>query len=204
MTDREILEALISRVKKGDYAKKYADRLIESYGSFYEVLGTRPQRLIAHDGLDERSAVLISLIYALNERLYLEKNEKVRFLSKTEDIKRYVNNCLVFKHTECFLVICLNNRNRILNCEIISEGTASQTLIDERKLVERLLTYRSNKAIIAHNHPRGSAKPSMQDLYVTKSIEDFLNSVDIELVDHMVVGEDEVISIKHETDYSNL
>ncbi len=200
MSDEEVLELILSYTKKGDEPKRIAKSLINNYIDLLGVLSVRPKRLIAYDGLDEQSAVLLSLFKVIAKSVFLEKNTKTRYLRKTEDIKEYVDNCLKLNNVESFLVICLDSRYRVLNSEIISEGTGGETLVNERVLLERLLTYRSAKAIIAHNHPKGSAKPSQPDIFTTRSIAEFLKSIEIELLDHIIVGNDGIISLRYETD----
>lgn len=201
MSEREILAKLISRTRKYEDPLKVADELLADYGTLYEVLNVRPKKLIAYNGIDEHTATLIALMPALKKAYFKSKNNKVRFLRKTEDIKRYVENYLKTEYRECFLLICLNERYRILESEIIAHGDFSQTNVSERKLIERLITYRSKKAIIAHNHPRSEAMPSPPDVYATKSIEELLDFAGIELLDHIIVGEDGVISMKYDTDF---
>ncbi|MBR6392586.1 MAG: hypothetical protein IKS12_04795 [Eubacterium sp.] len=200
MSDREVLELILSYSKKGEQAGIMADRLLEEYFSLEGVLNVRPKRLIAYDRIDKRSAVLISLFKKIAEQYYISKNDKVRYLRKTDDIKEYTKNVLALCPVEKFLIICLDKRYRILNCEIISDGNGGRTYINESKLLDRLVTYRTQKAIIAHNHPQTDAMPSAPDIYTTKRLEELFNSMGIELLDHIIVSKSSVVSMRYDTD----
>ena len=106
------------------------------------------------------------------------------------------NHSLKGAHDEEFKTIFLNNRNRLLAIETMQTGTVNKSVIYPRKIVERALYNHAANVIIAHNHPGESLNPSEDDCKVTKIIRDALKTVDIILLDHIIIGGDSYFSFK--------
>ena len=99
--------------------------------------------------------------------------------------------------------MCLDNSDGIINCRFVAEGTVNAMEISIRKIIELVLSFNSSAVVIAHNHPHGKAQPSMEDINFTLNLRNMLNSLSINLVDHVIIGENEVISMRSSLDYIN-
>lgn len=201
MEDSEVLELIISRALPPDRARQLASELIKEYGSLKTIFNLEPKRLLRFDGMNEQTAVLISLFSNIASRIDLQANEKIKYLKDVETKKEYVKNILRIKPKECFLAVSLTNNNKIISSEIISSGVVNSASIEIRLLLEMLLCDKAERALIAHNHPDTSPKPSQQDIITTLKISEALEASGIILDDHIIVGSDVVLSIKQETDY---
>ena len=94
------------------------------------------------------------------------------------------------------MVIYLNNQNHVIDDEILSTGTIDKAPIFPREIVKNALKYQAAAVIIVHNHPTNNLKPSAQDIAMTKRIKSALETVDIRLHDHLIVGADDTVSFK--------
>lgn len=202
MTDEEMLTLMILvSGKKQEDAEAMAKTLLHSFGNLSNILRINPKRLAKQPGIDVATAVYISLFRVTESIKYKQKNKGKHYLSKTEDIKRYVENLLKYAPVESFLVITIGNRNRIISTEILFEGTINGVNIEIRKVLELVFDDNAKGAIIAHNHPGGNGTPSLQDIMLTEKLKSRLEHFNIKLIDHIIVGSDNVISLKADTDY---
>jgi DNA repair protein RadC len=95
---------------------------------------------------------------------------------------------------EVFAVLFLDAQNRLLKLEEMFRGTLTQTSVYPREVVKRALELRSGAVILAHNHPSGAAEPSRADEFLTKALTSALQLIDVRVLDHLVVGQSEVVS----------
>jgi len=97
---------------------------------------------------------------------------------------------------EEFKALFLNGRNQLLSVETLQTGTVNRSVAYPRKIVERSLYHHAVGVIIAHNHPAGTLKPSKDDCAVTKSVKEALKTVEISLLDHVIIGGNDYFSFK--------
>jgi len=93
-----------------------------------------------------------------------------------------------------FAVLFLDAQNRLLRLEEMFRGTLTQTSVYPREVVKRALDLHAAAVILAHNHPSGLAEPSRADEYLTQTLKTALALVDIRVLDHLVVGQSDVVS----------
>ena len=113
-----------------------------------------------------------------------------------------VNNFTKFKFEkleneseEKMILICLNTKNQIVNyCEIASGGT-NYCMIDPKTIFKSALLSNASKIILVHNHPSGDIKPSQEDLKLTERIKQVCELVEIQLLDHIIIGDEDFKSI---------
>ena len=126
----------------------------------------------------------------------IEIGRRRRFLDETmrpvircsQEAYQYVKPFLVDLDHEEFWVIYLNHANRIQGCESLFSGGIDKTVIDVRMLFRNALERKSVNLIVAHNHPGGTLKPSMQDENITQKIAKGGNLLDVKLLDHLIVS----------------
>ena len=87
------------------------------------------------------------------------------------------------------LLICLDSSLRLIRCETISEGSVSSAHVDMKMIAERVIRLNAPCAVLAHNHPRGLAVPSNDDILITREVKRTLSALDVKLVDHIVVAD---------------
>ncbi|WP_410542330.1 JAB domain-containing protein [Wolbachia endosymbiont of Tetranychus urticae] len=133
----------------------------------------------------------IATIFSVREPLQRMLKEDLNELPVIENQKKlieYLKVTIAQSTVESFLVIYLNKRSRIID-EYLQEGTINKSPLYPREIIKRGLLVGATAMIIAHNHPGGNVKPSQHDISVTKTLSLACSSMDIELIDHLIVTE---------------
>ena len=92
-------------------------------------------------------------------------------------------------------LLCLDAKCKVLCCKELGEGVVNSTHISVRKIMETALAVNASTVVLAHNHPSGVAIPSADDIQTTRRVAAALSAVDIHLADHIVVAEDDYVSM---------
>lgn len=130
------------------------------------------------------------------------KLQKEKQLSNSEQTYVYLKRQLRDKKNETVVALFLDNQHRILSYEELFNGTINSANIHPRPIVERVLQLNAAALILAHNHPSGLSDASHQDLAVTERLRKALELIDARLLDHLVIGDNEVYSILNETKWA--
>jgi DNA repair protein RadC len=124
-----------------------------------------------------------------------KKKEKV---TSSKDIADFLKAQLQYHTKEVFVVIFLNQANKILHHEIISEGGITGTVADPRIILQKALEHNATSIILSHNHPSGNLKPSRQDELLTDKIKNAAAYFDIRVTDHIIVSSEGYFSFADE------
>lgn len=191
-----ILELLLFYAVPRQDTNLLAHELIEKFGSVSGVLNAPYDELIKIKGLGENGATLFRLIPELLSLYTIEENS-TKTMDNANTVCNYFHGCYIGVKTEQLRVCCLDDKLNVISNTIIEDGGVNAVSINVRKIVEA--TFRSNASLIilAHNHPNGEALPSDADIKVTRQLHGILESVGIKLLDHIIVGKKNAISMKN-------
>ena len=159
--------------------------------SYREIVGLKVK------GLGEAKAISIVAALELGLRRNASVNKK-DIITKSKDIALFMQAQLAYKSHELFIAIYLNNAQKILHHEIISEGGMTGTVADPRVIIKKALAYDAVSIILCHNHPSGSLKPSKADEVLTKKISNAAILFDIKVLDHIIVSSEGYYSFADE------
>lgn len=140
-------------------------------------------------GIGPAKAVSISAALELGLRRDASLSKR-KTIQHSREVADYVRSQLQFKKQEQFAVIYLNQGNRITHFQIISEGGITSTVVDSRVILKNALAYDAVNIILCHNHPSGCLSPSKADLSLTNKIKAAAFTLDIQVVDHVIVSEE--------------
>ncbi len=192
--DYEVLELVLSYAIARKDTKPIAKELISRFKTINGVLDADREELKSVPGISEHVALFFSLLKDI-AILYLESGlHNKNLLSSPEVVYAYLKASLKGSADEEFKALFLNGRNQLLSVETLQTGTVNRSVVYPRKIVERALYHHSVGVIIAHNHPAGTLKPSQDDCAVTKAIKDALKTVEINLLDHIIIGGNDYFS----------
>lgn len=121
--------------------------------------------------------------------------QKTPLLNNSIETHTFLKRQLRDRKQETFVALFLDSQYRVISYEELFFGTINAASVHLRPIVERALALNAAAIIVAHNHPSGLSDPSDQDKLVTQRLREALELVDITLVDHLVVGDNEVYSI---------
>ncbi|WP_419236293.1 RadC family protein [Serratia fonticola] len=112
-----------------------------------------------------------------------------------EAVKAWLKLHLQPQGRECFMVLFLDNRHRLIASETLSIGTFNATVVYTREVVIRALHHQAAAVVLSHNHPSGAAEPSDVDRTLTDRLVSALDLVGIRVLDHLIIGDGEPLSL---------
>ncbi|MFA7073863.1 MAG: DNA repair protein RadC [Endomicrobiaceae bacterium] len=196
--DYEILEFALTFALPRKDTKETAKKLIEKFGSLKELLNADYKDLINSktEGLGEHSAVFISFLKSFSVKYSeFEIREKAK-LSSSKDVISFLKSVIGSSKKENFYAIFLNAANKILDYKIVSKGIVNKSAVYPREIAKMALDSNATSVIISHNHPGGTCKPSQNDIIATEAVLKALKTIDIFLLDHVIVTDKDYYSFK--------
>lgn len=194
--DYEVLELALSYAIPRKDTKPIAKDLLSRFKSLNAVLDADIKELETVKGISNHSALFLKFLKDVSV-LYMEKGIHGRdLLSSPKVVFDYLKVALKGLADEEFKMLFLDSRNQLIAMETLQAGTVNRSVVFPRKVVERALYHHAVGVIVAHNHPAGSLEPSVEDQDITKAIQDALKTVDIKLLDHIIIGGNEYFSFK--------
>lgn len=193
--DHKALELLLFfAIPQGD-VNPLAHRLIDTFGSLSGVFNATFEQLQSVKGVGEHAACLIKLIPALGGRYQADRSQLGNILDTTERLGEYLAPEFFGQRNEITVVLCLDAKDKVLQCQQLAEGSADSTSLCLRKVMEVALACNASQVVLAHNHISNIAAPSQEDIVATKTIYDFLLQADIRLRDHLIFAYDDFVSM---------
>lgn len=202
----EVLELLLFYVIPRGNVNHIGHRLINRFGSLAGVLNARYEELLTVDGIGENAALYLKIIPSVCRRFLLSsvQDKGIVPLSNSSLAHEYAAPYFIGRTVETLYVICLNNAGMPIECCYISEGTINATQVDMRKIVEAVVRNNAVAAILCHNHPDGLARPSPEDIAVTKKAGEILESIGVVLLDHLILVDGDFVSFHDTIDMEDL
>ncbi len=195
LAEHEVLELLLFYVHARCNTNEIAHALLERFGSIRGVLHADYDELLRIRGIGERGATLLKLLPGIVQLCETETLRADCLLDPTLRC-RYFSGHLSYEKQEVVLLACLNSRYQVVRCVEIGRGEPNHVQIDNQQLLRAILFSNCTCAILAHNHPMGIAAASFDDIQVTSRVKELLHSVNVQLLDHVIVGGDgKVISM---------
>ncbi len=200
LSDEELLAVLLRTGTRGENALALARRILYHAGET-GILGIHQfsmERLTAIKGIGRVKAIQISCISELAKRLSKAAYQETLCFSDPGTIARYYMEDLRHGKQEQMKLLMLNTKSRLIGETDISKGTVNASLITPRELFIEALQKSAVYIIIIHNHPSGDPTPSRDDLLITKRIFDAGSLIGIELLDHIIIGNNRYMSFREE------
>ena len=194
-TDVQVLELLLYYSIPRQDTNPIAHRLLDHFGSLSQVLEAPLEELCKVEGIGENTAVLLQLVTQVGRVYLMDRASKAKVLPTLESCAQYLQTCFFGRNVEMVYLLCLDAKCKMLCCKKISEGDVNSTSLSIRKIVETALNANASSVVLAHNHPGGLAIPSNADIQTTMRIAAALQAVDIAFIDHILVADDDYVSL---------
>ncbi len=188
-SDAEVLELLLSFGTPRSDCKGSARSALEQFGSLAAVLEASLPALQEVKGIGPKNGFAVHFIQAVARRYLKERLRGKRYLHSSSQVRDYLLHSLRGLKKEVLTVIYLDSSHAILNTETVAEGTINVNTVYPRELVKKALQENASAMIIAHNHPSGSLDPSAQDLQLTRTLSLLGSLMQIQLLDHIIIGD---------------
>ncbi len=199
-----LLEMLLYHsIPQGD-TNPLAHRLINRFGGINGVLSATTEELMSVEGVGENTAALIKLLTPLTRASIIDNLKKVDELPNSDDIGRYLLKRYAFCNRETVSMLCLKPSGKIIAFEPIGEGDIGAVCVSARRIIEVALKYNAAVVILAYNHPSGNALPSAIDVEITKGLAVTLRQVGVHLADHIILVENDYVSMAQSAEYKNI
>ncbi len=199
LSNAELIAILIGSGNRHQTAVELSKDILHSFGNQLNTLGKCSiEDLMTFKGIGEAKAISIVAALELGRR---RKNEEIQDrtqICSSQQAYRYIASVLEdLKHEE-FWVVCLNKQNKVLQQYQISKGGIDSTIVDPKIIFTIAIKALASSIMLFHNHPSGSVKPSQVDINITKKLIDAGNLLDVKVLDHLIIGDNNYFSFAYE------
>lgn len=190
LSDAELLAMLLRSGTQGHDVLTLAHQLIQQAGSLADLVRWTQRDFEKCKGIGRVKALQLLAVMEVARRVLSQERGKQPVLDQPAVIADYCRPGCLGLAVEKFWVICLNRRNRLLRQVEVTSGTAGSTLVHPREVFRAAIEASASAVVCVHNHPSGDPAPSSADVRVTRTLREAAQTVDITLLDHVIIGEE--------------
>lgn len=194
LSDAELLAIFLRTGCAGKSAVDLARDLLLQFGSLRTLLEAPQASFVASRGLGPAKYSQLQAVLEMAKRHLAEQLPRNTSLTSSDAVRQFLTAQLRHLTYEVFSALFLDSQHRLLRYEELFNGTIDSAQVYPREVVKKVLAYNAAAVIFAHNHPSGLAEPSNADRHITRRLTDALALVDVRVLDHMVVGDGEIVS----------
>jgi DNA repair protein RadC len=169
--------------------------LLRKFGSLSGVFDAPYEELIQVEGIGKSAATLIKLIPQMCRRYQENPDQDKNRIFSYDAAGKLLIRKFVGRSDEVIVLMLLDSKSRMIYCEVVNEGSATTANIYVKKIVKLAVQYNAVYAILSHNHPSGNCMPSKQDLNSTQWVYEALQTVEVKLIDHVIVSGSDYLSL---------
>jgi len=174
-----------------------AHKVLSNY-TLEELINISPNQLQQIPGIGKAKSASIKAAFELSRRIAKISKKEKHAIKGPKSAANYLIPLLRFKQQEHFVVLLLDAKNQIIRYSRIHIGTANASLVHPRDIFKKAISHSAVNCIIAHNHPSGDTTPSREDIAVTERMIEVGKIVGIEIIDHIIIGNNDFLSFKKE------
>ena len=172
-----------------------AHDLINHFGNLDNVINAKPQELKKIPGIGDGAITFLSLLKQLERYRQIQRKDVGKVMTDLDACGKDLLPYFSGLQNETVYLLCLDAKSKLLCCRKVGEGSVNSANIPVRRIVEIALDANASSVALAHNHPGGLAVPSVEDIQTTRRIAQALLMVDVILADHIVVADEEFVSM---------
>ena len=190
LTDAELIAILLRTGTAEKSAIDIASEMTAEGGLYKRLAGiTRLNELTNIKGLGQAKAATVLAALEIGRRIASAKPIEKIHLSCPQDVADFLMPRLRYAAKEQFVVILLNNKNKVIGTEVVSEGSLSSSVVHPREVYAPAILHHAAAIMVAHNHPSGDPKPSIEDEEVTRLLLRSGKVLGIPMIDHVIIGD---------------
>ncbi|MFL0354055.1 DNA repair protein RadC [Xanthomarina sp. GH4-25] len=199
LSDAELVAILIGSGSRNESAVDLSKRILASADNNLNALGKLSlKQLMTFKGIGEAKAITIAAALELGRRRGGEEVVQKKKITSSQSVFQIMQPILGELPHEEFWILYLNNSNKIIQKNQLSKGGITGTLVDVRLVLKNALEVGATGLILVHNHPSGTLKPSEADKQITQKLKHAGESLDIKVLDHVIVTENAYFSFADE------
>ncbi len=194
LTDAELIAILLGSGFRGKTALDIAKDLLGEHQYLKKLLLSPPPIFLNKNGIGQAKYALLMAAVELGKRFLAEEIPPKTMLNNSRRTQKFLTEKLQHHVNEVFACLFIDHHLRLIAFEELFFGTINEANVYPREIVRRGLHHNAAKIVLAHNHPSGESSPSEADKYVTQLIKQALQLVDMEVIDHIIVGSNQYFS----------
>lgn len=196
MTEVQILELVLNFTIPRRDTNPIAHGLLERFGTLPEIMNASEEQLCKVPGITPAAARLLHLIPDLWRHSEIVRQRCRVVFETTDQCGEYLQPYFAGLETEKTYIMCLDGACRLISVLEVGQGTVNFSSVPLRRIVETALSLNASCVVLAHNHPAGIALPSTEDVHITERLRAALDGVNILLLDHLILVEDDFVSLR--------
>ena len=200
----QVLELLLFFCIPRRDTNEIAHALLNRFGSVARVMDASEEELMQVPGIGKNAATFLHLVKQSGRFYQVDSARKGAVMSDLEDCGAFLLPYFIGRQKETVFLLCLNANCNVISCREVGEGDINAAAISPRRVVEIALAEKASSVVLAHNHPSGVAIPSHEDVVVTQRLAAALSAVDVVLIDHLIVADDDYVSLVQSGKYRPL
>jgi DNA repair protein RadC len=197
LSDTELLAMLLRSGTRGMDVLSLAGRLVNNAGSLAGLTQWHEEDFRRYKGIGRIKALQLLTAMEVAKRVLRQQQGESPLLNDAALVAGYLAPLTVGLNVEKFWVLSLNRKNRLIKCREVTSGTATSALAHPREVFRNAIRDGAAAVIYAHNHPSGDPAPSAADVQVTRQLREASRTLDILLLDHVVVGRQAADPLQH-------
>lgn len=191
----QVLELLLFYCIPRQDTNLIAHGLLEQFGSFANVLEAGPAELKKVPGVGDNAATFLTLVMEAGRYYQVSRQTNQKILTSVDQCGSYLVPFFQGRRNETVFLLCMDAKCKVLCCKEVGEGSVNSASVPIRRIVQMALGVNATSVVLAHNHPSGLALPSDEDVQTTNQLAVALNAVEIGLVDHIIVADEDYVSL---------
>ena len=196
LSNQELIAILLRTGTKQESVLHLANRVLNYFEQIQELKHASIEEITAVKGIGQAKAVQLLAAVELGKRLSQQKTDEKFTIRSPKDAATYLMQDMTSLNQEHFVALFLNVKNQILHKQTIFIGSLNASIVHPREIFREAVKRSAASIICAHNHPSGNPAPSTEDIDVTKRLYEAGVIMGIELLDHVIIGDHQFISLK--------
>lgn len=198
LSNSELLAITIRTGSRSKSALDLASKLLARFGGLGGLTRASSGELCVEHGLGEAKAAQIKAALELGRRLLSTQPEERAVVKSPEDIANLLMAEMSFLDQEHLRVVLLNTKNQVISIPEVYKGSVNTSHIRTSEIFREAIRGNCPALIVVHNHPSGDPTPSEEDIHVTEQIVDAGKLLNIEVLDHLIIGQQKYVSLKEQ------
>ncbi|GAA6135420.1 DNA repair protein RadC [Oceaniserpentilla sp. 4NH20-0058] len=195
LSDAELLAIFLRTGISGMSAVDLARHLLTRFNGLRPLLEASQEEFCEHLGLGPAKYAQLQAVLEMGQRHLQQTLAKPDAFTEPNHVRHFLTSRLRHLPHEVFACLFLDNQHRLITYEELFRGTIDGASVYPREVVKKVLSHNAAAVILAHNHPSGVTDPSPSDERITAKLQQALQLVDVRVLDHFIVGDNDVFSM---------
>ncbi|TCS79059.1 RadC family protein [Tepidibacillus fermentans] len=196
LSSSELLAIILRTGSTNESVLQLATKILSKFETLQSLYDVTIEELMMIKGVGKAKAIEIKAAIEFGKRIVKATPTEKETIRSPRDVFAYLGEDMRFLRQEHFVAILLDTKNHIIAKETISVGSLNASIVHPREVFKPAIKKSASAMIVAHNHPSGDPSPSREDIEITKRLYQAGEILGIDLLDHVIIGEDKYTSLK--------